>query len=181
MSLVDPVLWPFIQTSHQSVLGRSGDTVEEGGKPCLEVAPSELRVMAVGLDALGFEWHVAGLAPGQALGWPERHVPARARALSSRWDITYEAYFMPSTVASLTWMSCQCHWFLLNLELSSSWELGASAWRQDIAYQHLGSLGGWFSKLLLSCYPKDFIWERKKEMLCTPLPKECWFLGHQVK
>lgn len=84
MSLVDPVLWPFIQTSHQSVLGRSGDTAEEGGKLCLEVPPSELQVMAVGLDALGFEWHVAGLAPGQALGWPERHVPARARDLSSR-------------------------------------------------------------------------------------------------
>lgn len=49
---------------------------------------------------------------------------------------------MPSTVASLTSMPCQCHRLLLNLELSSSWELGASAWKQDIAYQHLGPLGG---------------------------------------
>lgn len=123
-----------------------------------------LRVVSYGgrMDALGFEWHVAGLAPGQASKWPERHVPARARTLSSWWDITYEAYFMPFMVASLAWMSCQCHRFLLNLELSSSWEVGASAWRQDIAYHHLGSSGGWFSKLLLSCYPLAFVWGRKK-------------------
>lgn len=156
------MLQPFIQTSHQPVLGRRGDMVEPGRKPCLEVLPSELWVMAMGLVALGFEGHVAGLATGQAPEWPERHVPARARTLSSQRDITYEAYFMLSTLASPTLMSCQCHWFLLNLELSSSWELRTSAWRQDMAYQHLGSIGGCFSRLLLSCYPKAFIWERQK-------------------
>lgn len=50
----------------------------------MEMLPSELWVTVVGLDALGFEGHMAGLAPGQALGWPERHVPARAGVLSSR-------------------------------------------------------------------------------------------------
>lgn len=84
VSLADPLLWPFIQTSHQFVLGRSEDTVAPGGKPRLEVPTSELWVTAVGLDALGFEWHVAGLAPGQAPARPERHVPARAGILSSR-------------------------------------------------------------------------------------------------
>lgn len=58
--------------------------MEPGGKRRLEMLPSELRVTVVGLDALGFEWYMAGLAPGQALGWPERHVPARAGVLSSR-------------------------------------------------------------------------------------------------
>lgn len=108
-------------------LGRRGDTAEARGKSRSEVLPALLR--GGGTGCFGFEWQRQAWLRARHRGG-RRHVPARAGALSSRRDITYEAYFVPSTLASLTWMSHQCHRFLLNLELSSSWELGAAARRQ---------------------------------------------------
>lgn len=151
--------------------------MEPWGRRHLEVPPSELQVMTVGLDALGFEWHVAGLAPGQALGWPERHVPAKARALSSRRDITYEAYFMPSW-----WpLSPECH-----VSVTGSCWIWSSAVPGSICLEAGYCLSAsWFFRRLILQIPAELLTKgfhlRKKEMLCTPLLKDCWSLGHQVK
>lgn len=115
----------------------------------------------------------AGLAPGQALGRPEtRPCSGRGSQLPARYHLWGIFRALNTGLSHLNVTSVSP--VLAEFGAQQFQGAGSSCPEADIAYQHLGSLGGRASELPLSCYPKASVWERKK------CPAPCsWFLGHQ--